>query len=67
MDAGRRQNTPGSEIKNFIAHSDNSSQFLSIRAIPQALILPEKREKDKVTPAHGVCCVTKEKPWTWVS
>ena len=33
MDVGRRHETPGSETKDFITHSDSSSQHISIRAI----------------------------------
>lgn len=64
--AGRRYKTPRSETKNFIAHRNNSSQFISIYAISQALNPPEKCEEYQVIPAHGVYYVTKEEPWTWV-
>lgn len=33
MDVGRRHETPGSETKDFITHSDSSSQDISICAI----------------------------------
>ena len=38
MNTNRRHKNPGSETKNFIAHSDNTGQIISICAVPQALI-----------------------------
>lgn len=38
MNSNQRHKNPGSETKNFIAHSNNTGQIISICAVLQALI-----------------------------